>query len=181
MRVLLQAFTARQILSRKFALLLDGNTFKRLSEPAFTLDTKLVGVIEDGKLKFRSLHNVKTIFDLAHVYREATDQELHSFASLPGLDISDLEEFKGVSDQTIRKLVHAIMKSEILTQHGADAIASKAPTIGLTIGCANGKLIIPKTRAEIKNVLRFLDDGYYRASLSGDNYVTNSKRKVSAA
>ena len=106
-------------------------------------------------------------------------QRIRSF-TLPSLNISNIEEFKAASDQTIRKLIHAIMKSHILTQHSANFIARKAATIGLTIACANGKLIIPGARAEIKNVLRFLDDGYYRASLSAENYVTNSKRKVNA-
>ena len=39
--VYIQRFTAQQLLERKFTLVLDRNAFRRLSSPAFTLDTSL--------------------------------------------------------------------------------------------------------------------------------------------
>jgi len=72
-RILLQNFSAQQLLSRRFAFLLEGNSFKELTEPAFTLDNKLVAIIEDGKIKFKNFHNLKRIFDLAEFYKAATD------------------------------------------------------------------------------------------------------------
>jgi hypothetical protein len=35
---------------------------------------------------------------------------------------------------------------------------------------------MPTERAEIKKLLRFLDDGLYQAPLTGTRYITNSKR-----
>ena len=43
------------------------------------------------------------------------------------------------------------------------------------------KIKVPTDRAGLKQLLRFLDDGLYEASLSGQRYVTNSKKKVKAA
>ena len=41
-RVLVQRFTGVQVLGRKFAVFLQGNSFRRLTAPSFTLATSLV-------------------------------------------------------------------------------------------------------------------------------------------
>ena len=43
-RVLVQRFTGGQLLGRKFPLILDGNSFTRLTAPAFVLGTSLTFV-----------------------------------------------------------------------------------------------------------------------------------------
>lgn len=44
-RVLIQLFNSQQILQRRFSLMLDGDTFKELTDPAFTLDNYLVAIL----------------------------------------------------------------------------------------------------------------------------------------
>jgi hypothetical protein len=112
---LIQIFTAQQILARRFSLLLDGDTFKELTAPAFTFENNLVAIIEDSKLKFKSFHQVKRIFELNQFYQEASDQQIDGFCSHDSLQIGNVDAFKAVADQGIRKLVFAISKTEILT------------------------------------------------------------------
>lgn len=49
-----------------------------------------------------------------------------------------------------------------------------------TITAAGGveQLILPLQKAELKKVLRFLDEDYYKSPLSSTNFVTNSKRRL---
>jgi Kiwa protein KwaB-like len=175
-RVLMQLFTAQQILARRFSLLLDGETFKELTAPAFTFDNNLVAIIEDGKLKFKSFHLVKRIFQLNQFYQEASDQQIDGFCSHGSLNVENVEGFKAVADQGIRKLVFAISKTAILDQFVVTDIATKANSLGLNVQVEDGKIIMPSDRKSIKQLLRFLDDGIYEASLTSKRYITNSKR-----
>lgn len=180
-RVLIQRFAPPQVLSRRFSLLLDNNTFKKLDQPAFALDVRLTCVIRDGKIKFKSFHALRQIVDLFDFYQEATDQGIADFAAKPIFDVADIDQFKHNADQTCRKLIYAIGRDGVLDRHSADEIATAAQGVGLKLDVDNDKIKVPTDRAGLKQLLRFLDDGLYEASLSGQRYVTNSKKKVKAA
>ena len=177
-KILVQQFSARQMLSRKFSLLHDGNAFRRLTDPAFTLDTSLTCIVEEGRIKFRSFHKMRAILNLVDVYRVATDQEVQDFANHSSFDIADINAFNQTIDQTSRKLIHAIQNSGVLNDHSVNDIKEAAASVGLNLTINNGRISMPTNRAEIKNLLRFLDDGLYEAPLSRRRYVTNSKRPV---
>ncbi len=175
-KVLVQRFSPQQILSRRFSLWQNGNAFRRLSDPAFSLDTGLTCVIEDGKVKFRSFHKLRAVISLLDVYRAATDQEVQDFAAHAHFEVADTAAFSATADQTIRKLVHAISRGGVLNNHTVAQIETACNAVGMVVAINNGKLIMPTDRAEIKKLLRFLDDGLYEAPLSGVRYVTNSKK-----
>lgn len=175
-RIVIQSFSAQQILARRFSLMLDGNTFKELTEPAFTLDNYVTAIIEDGKLKFKSFFNVKRIFELNQFYQEASDQQIDAFCAHANLHVADLDAFKALADQPIRKMVHAIVKTNVLDNYPVLDIVAKAASLGLVVSTDNGKVVVPGDKKEIKNLFRFLDDGIYQAALSSNRYVTNSKR-----
>ncbi|MFG1277474.1 Kiwa anti-phage protein KwaB-like domain-containing protein [Xanthobacter autotrophicus] len=178
-RVLIQSFSAQQILSRKHALLLDGNTFKQLTEPAFSLSNKLVAIIEGGKIKFKSFNNLKKIFDIVHLYTEATDAEIDAFCQHDRVVVADPVALKSSADQIMRKLIHSIHNNDILSRHEADAISAKAAAVGLDIEVRDGKIVLPTDKAKLKLVFRFLDDALYEGPLSELRYQANSKRLVS--
>ena len=177
-KVLVQKFSAQQSLGKKLAILLTGNSFKQLTEPAFTMDTRLVCIIEGGKIKFRSFHNLRMIIDLSEHFEEATDDDIDDFADHSVLEIADIQAFKDHADQTVRKLVHKIMKARVLDQHTAEEIEAKASEVELELTINGGKVVLPEEKQDIKQVLCFLDDGLYEAPLSGQRYVTNSKRRI---
>jgi hypothetical protein len=177
-RILIQLFTAQQILARRFSLLLDGDTFKELTAPAFTLDNYIHAIIENGKLKFKSFFNVKRIFSLNQLYEEASDAQIDVFCAHESLSIPDVAGFKGQADQIIRKLVFACTKTNVLDSYPVTDIVSKANSLGLNITVQNDKIVMPADRKNIKTLLRFLDDGIYEASLTAKRYMTNSKRPL---
>lgn len=175
-KVLVQRFSPQQILSRRFSLLQDGNAFRRLSDPAFSLDTGLTCIVEGGKVKFRSFHKLRAIISLLDVYRAATDQEVQDFAAHAHFEVADAATFVTTADQTIRKLVHAIGRSGTLNNYTITQIETACGAVGMAVAVNNGRLVMPNDRAEIKKLLRFLDDGLYEAPLTGQRYITNSKR-----
>jgi hypothetical protein len=61
-RLLLQEFSPRQSLDRRFSLVLDGDTFSRLTQPAFSIGASLAGIVENGRIKFRRFSRIKLVF-----------------------------------------------------------------------------------------------------------------------
>jgi hypothetical protein len=94
-RHLIQSFAAQQVLSRsKLTLVFERDTFRRLSEPAFALDNKLVAIAAGDKLTFKSFHFLKRIFILEEVYREASDVQIEQFCGHSSLSVSNVDDIK---------------------------------------------------------------------------------------
>lgn len=177
-KILVQWFTTRQLLDRRFTLLSNGDTFNRVTNPAFTLDTSLTCIIEGGKIKFKSFHKLRSIIDLSAIYREATDEEVREFAVHASIGVDDPDAFVNTVDEQIRKLIHMVAKEKILDEHSAEDIQSAAAETKLTIEIRDDKIIMPTGRREIKDLLRFLNEGRYVGPISGLTYETNSRKVV---
>src|SRR3546814_14843467 len=115
--MVLQEFAARQLLERRFSLVLDGDTCSRLTQPAFAIGASLAGIIENGRIKFNKFSRIRLIFDLANMYQEATDTELDVFCALNCLEVGDSDAFKAKADQKMRKLNHAISERKTLEKY----------------------------------------------------------------
>ncbi len=177
-RLLIQTFSARQLLERSFAFVLSGDTFRRLSEPAFTLGTGISAILDQQALKFKSYSNVRMIFDLTSLYAEATDAQIETFAQHPNLSVADVDSFKSFADQGIRKLVNAISSRGTLDTYQVAAIGAAATAHGFPILIEQNRIILPGNRADTKKLLHFLDEGFYRGAMSGTPFITNSKRQM---
>lgn len=178
LRILIQRFTAQQLLDRKFVLTLDRNTFNRLSEPGFTLDTSLTCIIENGKIKFKSLQKLRSIIDIAEIYREATDVEVRTFALHRKFHVGNVDRFVDDADLVIRRLISGIVADRILDRSDLATIEDAARETRLPIAIENGKIVMPKQKKEVKELLTFLNESRYNGPLSGTPYVTNSRRRA---
>lgn len=177
-KILVQKFTSLQALDKKLAFLFHENAFGRLTEPAFTLPTSLTCIIEDGLIKFKSLHNLRSILDLLDVYREATDKEMAVFAKHPNLHIADESAFMAITSQANRKLIKIVLDEKTLDSYEPADISEKAKMTGLTVDVRDGKIVVPTETPDIRELLRFLTEGRYLGPISGQPYVTNSQRRV---
>ena len=163
-----------------FQIIFAGNSFTRLTAPAFVLGTSLTFVIEAGLIKFKSFANLRSILQVLEIYREATDPEVRDFAGHPRLMVADLEDFVLSADQVTRKLVNAVVASEVFDTCSPTDIKTAAKATQLEIELQNGKIVMPSGRREMKDLLQFLDESRYSGPLSGLPYVTNSRRPVQA-
>lgn len=176
LRVLVQRFTSGQILSKKFALFSNGNRFNRLTMSSFSLDTSLTCVMEDGSIKFKSQQKLRSFIDMTETYREATDDEVRDFVSHDSFYVRDPESFLEVSDQVTRKLVQAIVTDGVLDRFPPSEIVEAARTTRLQIELQDGKVVIPESRSELKELLQLLDETRYAGPLSGRPYVSTNSR-----
>ena len=145
-RVLVQQFTVAQVLDRRFAVVLQGNSFRRLTAPAFTLASSLTSVIDAGLIKFKSFSNLRAILEVMEIYRDATDQELRDFAGHPKLRVAELKDFMLTADQPTRKLMGAVVASGVLDVYTAAEIREAAAGTQLKLEFDGDRLILPAER-----------------------------------
>lgn len=180
--VLVQKFTSRQALSLAELPIIKmqtGNTFVKTTDTLFTIDNKLVAIIENEKTKFKSFHNARMVFELTEYYKEATDEDLNNLSQHSSLEITSLENFMDIADSQIRKMAHSIQNSQVLDTYSVSDIATAASSFpDIRINVNNGKIILPEDKKELKEVMHFLLEDIYRGPLSGNEFLTNSKREL---
>lgn len=178
-RILIQQFKSSQYLGQGVMdVVLHNKRFTRLSQPGFTLASKLVVVLDGNVFKFQSFQNLRMIFKIQHHFQEATEREVREFADHPLLYIDNHSEFQGSMTERTRKLIKSIVKSQVLEKYRAKEIIQRAQSIGLKLEGNKNRIVIPNNKSEMKTVLSFLDNSVFKGSFSEEIYETNSKRPL---
>ena len=154
----------------------DGVSFRRTDNPALTFDRNLVCIIEDGLLKFKSLTALGRLIDTTEIFREATAEEIGAFAQHRLIDAIDFTRFESSLNQVTRKLIYVIQTEEILDGCTIESIELAASQTDFALKVENGRIRLPTSSTEIKDLLKFLNDDYYQGAVSQRNFVSNSKR-----
>jgi hypothetical protein len=180
-KVLLQNFDRRKIISTNgLSIFHSSNVYKKIEGVGLTIDHKLTATLEEGKLKFFSFHNARQIFDLSEYYKEATDDDVIEFSNLDLIKSEDNNKLLEMSDSWVRRKISLIQQSGILQNvpiNEMKAVATEFSIPFITVTENGDELIkIPENKSELKKLLRFLDEDYYKSPLSKTNFITNSKR-----
>ena len=180
-KVLLQNFDRRKIISTNgLSIFHSANVYKKIEGIGLTIDHKLTATLEEGKLKFFSFHNARQIFDLSEYYKEATDDDVLEFSNLGLIKSVDSDQLLKMSDSWVRRKISLIQQSGILQSvpiNEMKAVATEFSIPFTTVTENGGELIeIPDNKSDLKKLLRFLDEDYYKSPLSKTNFITNSKR-----
>ena len=177
-RFLLQVFEGSQILSRNRAFLLRGGTYNRLDESAFRVGNKLTCIVEDGKVKFKSLYQLARIIDTSDIYHEATNAELDVFASNGLFRVADVEVFKEAASSRARGHIHTVLTDRALDGCTAEGIKQAAGETGLDIEVRGDRIIMPPGTKEITDLAQFLNSGRYNSPVSDQTHIANSHRAI---
>ena len=181
-RILVQLFATSQSLSRPLlvSLLFEGGAYTRLETSAFRLDDKLVCIVEDDMIKFRSLHNLSRVIDTSAIFTTATDGEVSSFADTYAdlFAIVNVNDFVARASRNARKYMTSIARSEVLRNHTAQTLREASAGTKLAIEVRNGKIVMPSKSGDITELMRFLNDGRYVGPVSRVVFITNSRRQA---
>ncbi|WP_028113390.1 Kiwa anti-phage protein KwaB-like domain-containing protein [Ferrimonas kyonanensis] len=182
-KILLQNFDRRRIISTNgLSIFHSSNVYKKIEGIGLTIDHKLTATLENGKLKFFSFHNTRQMFDLSEYYKVATDDDVTEFAALDIIKSENTDELIEMSDSWVRRKISLIQQSGILqnvpiNEMKAVAIEFNIPFL-TEIDGAEEVIKLPDNKSDLKKLLRFLDEDYYKSPLSNTAFVTNSKRAV---
>lgn len=178
LQILIQLFERRRLIARSgLAMFFAGNQFQKMTDSGLSLDTKLLAVIEGDSLKFQSFHFARRVFELSEYFKEATNEEVTTFARHDKLAVANIAEFLESAGPQIRKKISLIQQSAILENYSVQDIVAVATTFQFPINLSeDGKIEIPTNRTELRRLLRFLDEDYYESPLSRTRFISNSKR-----
>lgn len=181
--VYLQTFDRRKLISEAgFSIFHSNNVYKRIEGTGLTLDVKIAAKLEGNSLKFFSFFLMRQMFDMSSYYQEATDADIAEFASLPKVVVQDQDALIAASDNWVRKKLWLIKQSGILDKVVPADLKVIAAEFGIQVVYVddNGsdRLQLPTDKKQLKTLLRFLDEDYYKSPLSRTNFITNSKRAV---
>lgn len=176
-----QAFSRSQLLVKsRFTILHSSATFHRLQEEGMTLGTSLAAIFRDGKLYFRSFALINRFLDVKEYFKEATDEEILEVVGHSVLLAEDTGKLTALADSWMRKRFAALQSSGILDQITARKTANKAEKYGVTIQVKkkDGKdaILFPSDKKKAKQLLTFLNEGFYQGELTDRLYQTNSQR-----
>lgn len=180
-RVLLQNFDRRKIISTNgLSIFHSANVYRKIEGIGLTVDYKLTATLEEGRLKFFSFHAARQIFDLSEYYKVATDDDVRDFAASAIIQAVSTERLLELSDSWVRRKISLIQQSGILqnvpiNEMRAVAIEFNIPFNTVVFGAAE-VITVPDNKSDLKKLLRFLDEDYYKSPLSKTNFITNSKR-----
>jgi len=181
--VLIQHFDKKRVISTNgLSIFHASNVYKKIEGIGLTVDSKLTAIIRDGFLKFHSFHLLRQIFDLSAYYKEATDGDIQQFSSLACVSVTDEATLVSISDSWVRRKLWLISQSEILQKVPVCDIKAVAAEFSIPLATVmdNGceKILMPDSKKELKTILRFLDEDYYKSPLLQNRYLTNSKRLI---
>lgn len=177
----LQHFDRRKLITDTgFSIFHSKNVYKRIEGTGLTLDTRITAKLTGKRLEFASFFLVRQMFDMTSYYEEATDADIHEFAKLPHVSVTDQAALIEVSDTWVRRKFWLIKQSGILERVALADIKLIAAEFGIAADYTNidgaEHLQLPVDKRQLKTLLRFLDEDYYKSPLSKTNFVTNSKR-----
>ncbi|MCF4123936.1 Kiwa anti-phage protein KwaB-like domain-containing protein [Methylobacterium sp. SyP6R] len=178
--ILIQNFNRRKIISPEgLSIFHSSNVYKKVDGVGVTIDYRLSAIMKNSEIRFFSFHNVRQIFDLTQYYIEATNSDIQDFAKIDKLHVDDIDTFIVNADSWVRRKVALIQQSGIFEAMTPATIKAAAEYfhININIKAIDGveKIILPSKKAELKKVLRFLDEDYYKSILSNKSMMTNSK------
>ncbi|MFZ1005871.1 MAG: Kiwa anti-phage protein KwaB-like domain-containing protein, partial [Candidatus Sulfotelmatobacter sp.] len=182
-----QSYSTTQLLLNNFTLLTalhSKGTFHKLNYAGLTLGSRLTAVFQDDTLLFRSYTLVNRFLDIKDYFREATDEEVSLVLSHKLFDVEDQDDVVNMSDSWMRKRFSALQASGILDKITPRKTANKAAKYGLTIEVnrKDGKdaIAFPTDKRKAKQLLAFLNEGYFQGELTDQLYQTNSHRSLGA-
>lgn len=180
---LIQHFDKKRVISTNgLSIFHSANVYKKIEGIGLTIDTKLTAILQNKILKFNSFHLLRQIFDVSEYYKEATDVDIQQFASMVCVMVGDTAKLITISDTWVRRKLWLISQSQILDKIPIADIKAVAAEfqIELNTNMDNGteRIIIPDEKKQLKTLLRFLDEDYYKSPLLANYYLANSKRLV---
>ncbi|WP_395281102.1 Kiwa anti-phage protein KwaB-like domain-containing protein [Enterobacter cloacae] len=185
-QVWLQCFDRRQIINNEksfFQVVTQpGNRFSVSTRPGFSLSDRLTAILVGDKLLFKSFFMLRRFFNMEEYFNEATREDLDNFIGNDIFHVENAEDLMMFADSAIKKKVSLIISSGILNDQPIENLIECAQKIGYQLGITNvngdNKITMPNSKREVKQLLYFLDQGYFNSIITNELMLTNSKRPI---
>jgi hypothetical protein len=169
--------------ARNLMVMCSPKGYERQTHPGIIIDDRVAAAYVDGSLLFKSTATVKQLLSLKAYMNEASDLEIISF--LEKRFETDTEKLLAVADKWMRKRFTSLMESTLFDERTAleiyDTAKSFSSEIPMELSKDRSKLIMPAEKRDIRMMLKFLNEEYYKGVLTGKDYQTSGKRPLQDA
>jgi hypothetical protein len=159
---------------------LEGSYLTRLDKPGLAIPDNVHAVYQDGDLRFFSYDTAKKFLDLTGIYMEAAKEDMETFLSEGPVTFDSKEEtLDKVADSWCRRRISMVLASEVWTRVTVSEIKREAGSFGVEIHTRDKEgtetIILPETRAGLKDVLRVLNQDFFYSLLDREQMVAGIK------
>jgi hypothetical protein len=179
-RFCFQAIDNRFLVKPRSVALFFGKTFQFSDAVGIVFPDRLDALSINGQLYFRSEIVVRRFLDIEAHFKEATDAEMEEFFAGKLFVRGDITLLKEFANTPLRRKLHGVIASG---RHVAPKeIEAVAKRLQLNVQLKAGKVILPTSPEQFRDLVRILDDAYLESMLDRrDVYLTTSKRKLTRA
>lgn len=173
--------------SKWYPMVFMNSKYSALEDHALTI-SDIVNVIlkPDGKLLFRSFRDASQVLELDGIYKEATDEDIRKILKSPkvGNKPEEIEAIIQKVDDITRKRFSILALEGVLSnpEVSVQRIIGNATNFEIDIQLRgkvpDQKIVFPSDRESLRNFLKFLCHAYYESPITGDQYVSNSHRRI---
>ncbi len=169
--------------ARNLMVVCTPKEYARQAHPGIIIDDKIAAAYINGTLLFKSPGTVKQVLSLKAYMDEASDLEIISF--IEKQFETDTEKVRAVADTWMRKRFAALMESNLFEERTSldiyETARSFSSEIPIELSKDRSKLILPEEKRDIRMILKFLNEEYYKGVLTGKDYQTTAKRPLQEA
>jgi hypothetical protein len=178
--VVFQNFTRGNIIRAGRFMLLQQDTFTGSPDPGLRLDQKLAAVYipDEQRLLFQSFRITNTFISLAHVFAEASEEQIRTALAHPRLAPEDIDSLAIGASQWFRKRFALLQAQNVLDDYTPQQIQARARTCHVTVSVHQGRIVFPADKREAKRLLQFLNEELFRGPITDTLFATNSKREA---
>jgi hypothetical protein len=178
-----QGIDNRQLLKRdRVALFMSAETFTREKRSGLVIRNALTAVYREGNLYFPAEPPVRRFLDLSQIFAAATEPQVRAFFEQPIFAADQIDILIHLADTWTRRKISSIDQRGIVGSVTPAAVVRVGKDYGVQVRTrtVQGKkaLQVPQTKAELKDLLRLLDQDFLSSSLTTDRFRVNSKKRV---
>jgi hypothetical protein len=120
---------------------------------------------------------IRRFVNIEEHFAAATDEEIQAIFTHPTFAPSDLAAIKAMANTPLRRKLHAIHQNGRALDPKSIQTAAKKARVSIQV--TRGKIVVPTTLNEFRDLVRILDDAYLESMLDGTTvYLTTSKRQL---
>ena len=176
--MLFQDFSQSKVINPGLLLRPNGNTFDIAESTGFLLDRHLSAVYlrENRTLLFRNFRAVNSFLPVFDYYKKASEQAILDLLNHKLFVAEDPSLWAKTANQWFRSRFTSLKHSGILDRFSAYEIKDRSMGYGIPIEIMNDKIVFPSDSESAKELLRFLNEEYFRGAVSDAIFRSEGKR-----
>ncbi|MBK8518753.1 MAG: DUF4868 domain-containing protein [Saprospiraceae bacterium] len=173
-----QYFDSRKILNKKYALWYTDELYGKIEDKGLTLSSKLDILYSGNSLFFSSFTLASRILNLSNFMEEATEEDVDNFMANPSFEFEDTVGVRDDLNSTTKKQLRLLVQSGVLNDLSVVDIHEKSQfmEIDLETNDNGNRIIIPRNKSLVQDLIRLLNEDYSRGIFTNNRYLSNSKR-----